>query len=443
MPERRTRRTASAINLAVLAVVTIASLALVEIGLRLAVGDASTTVLYRPDPDWIAQFRPDLDLLLRSEQSGQPVRLRTDGRGNRVGEEPPRAGDRRVVVYGDSNIAALFSPYPATYPARLGAELGPGFEVTDAGVVGFGPDQALLRMEKEYDELRPSLVIFHLFLDNDFGDLVRNRLVAVEGGRLVRTGRRETDPAFGLLPRLEAESLTVRYLLRGYDLLRQSLLHSERSKALARYLPRRQDVLDSLTTPGSPEGSDSPTARPASEAAALRPGARLRQAAKEVEDYRSGRAGSWLWGDDYDYDLALEPEGEGAGLKRELMRAVLAEAQRFVAGRGGRILFLLQPSIHDLGENTPIGPAQLAAASPAYRPRGREEFVREVLRGLGAATVSLWDPFVAAGPAGLYWIGDDHWNPAGMGLAARETARYVRGRWPELFAPPTKTAAAP
>jgi hypothetical protein len=29
--------------------------------------------------------------------------------------------------------------------------------VTDAGVVGFGPDQALLRMEKEYDELRPRL----------------------------------------------------------------------------------------------------------------------------------------------------------------------------------------------------------------------------------------------------------------------------------------------
>ena len=138
MPERRTRRATLAVNLAVLLVATVVSLALVEIGLRLAVGDANTTLLYRPNPDWIVQYRPDLDLLLHSEQSGQQVRFRTDGRGNRIGEEPAKTGGRRVVVYGDSNIAALFSPYAATYPARLGAELGPGFAVTNAGVVGFG-----------------------------------------------------------------------------------------------------------------------------------------------------------------------------------------------------------------------------------------------------------------------------------------------------------------
>jgi hypothetical protein len=255
-------------------------------------------------------------------------------------------------------------------------------------------------MEKEYDELRPSLVIFHLFLDNDFGDLVRDRLVAVEDGRLVRTGRKETDPAFALLPRLEAESLTVRYLLQGYGLLRQSLLRSKRFKALAQYLPQRQDMLDWLMTPGSLDERESPTARHTSEATARYLEAQLSRTAKEVEDYRSGRAGPWLWEDDYDYDLALEPDGEGARLKRELMRAVLAEAQRFVTERGGRILFLLQPSIHDLAQNVWIGPAQLAAASPAYRPRGREEFVREVLQGLGAEALSLWDPFVATAPPG-------------------------------------------
>ena len=38
---------------------------------------------------------------------------------------------------------------------------------------------------------------------------------------------------------------------------------------------------------------------------------------------------------------------------------------------------------------------------------------------------------------GLFIVGDGHWNKAGMDLAARETDRHVRERWPELFGPST------
>ena len=60
-----------------------------------------------------------------------------------------------------------------------------------------------------------------------------------------------------------------------------------------------------------------------------------------------------------------------------------------------------------------------------------------VLRELGADAVSLWDPYERAGADELFIVGDGHWNKAGMDLAAEETARYVRGRWPELLAPRT------
>ena len=162
----------------------------------------------------------------------------------------------------------------------------------------------------------------------------------------------------------------------------------------------------------------------------------LERAEHEVDRYEHGPPVSWFH-DHYEYDLAMRPDGEGAELKRGLMRAVLAEARRFVAERGGRILFLVEPAAQDMTRDLPIGPKELAAASPAYRPRASEEFVTGVLKDLGADAVSLWDPFERAGADGLFIVGDGHWNKAGMDLAARETDRHVRERWPELFGPST------
>ena len=127
MPERRTRRATLAVNLALLAVVTTGAWP----SWRSASGSPSATPTRRcstqPNPDWIVQFRPDLDLLLHSEQSGQQVRFRTDGRGNRIGEEPAKTGGRRVVVYGELEhcrpLLALRGDLPG--PARRRARAGP------------------------------------------------------------------------------------------------------------------------------------------------------------------------------------------------------------------------------------------------------------------------------------------------------------------------------
>jgi hypothetical protein len=363
-------------------------------------------------------MRAGLDLVIPDPFTREDVRLRTDARGDRVpddGPPPEVPGAKRVVVYGDSNIAALFTAYANTYPARLAARLGPGFEVRNAGLYGAGPDQSLIRMEDEWDRDRPDLAIFHVFLDNDFGDLLRDRLVAVgPDGRLVRTGRKEIDPAFGTLHRLGARFLTVRYLQQALGALRKG-------------------TGGELTADSTPVVVEEAAGTiPADRYLALH----LERAEHEVEAYKHGPPISWFY-DHYEYDLALRPESEGARLKRELMRAVLAEAQRFVRERGGRILFLIEPAASDMTQDLPIGPKELAAASPEYRPRASEEFVTGALKELGADTVSLWDPFERAGASGLFIVGDGHWNPAGMDLAADETARYVRERWPGLFGPRT------
>jgi SGNH hydrolase-like domain, acetyltransferase AlgX len=417
-PPRPTRWRGLLVNLGLLGATLAVCLVLVEAGLRLATGNENTTVLYEPDPARIARMRPDLDLVIPDPFTREDVRLRTDARGDRIPEDgppPEPPGTRRVVVYGDSNIAALYTAYADTYPARLAARLGPGFAVRNAGLYGAGPDQSLIRMEDEWDRDRPDLAIFHLFLENDFGDLLRDRLVAVgPDGRLVRTGRAETDPAFGALHRLAASFLTARYLQQALGALRSGAGEELTADSTPLVL---EEVAGTI---------------PADRYIALH----LERAEHEVDRYEHGPPVSWFH-DHYEYDLALRPDGEGAGLKRELMRAVLAEARRFVAERGGRVLFLVEPAAQDMTRDLPIGPKELAAASPAYRPRASEEFVTGVLKDLGADAVSLWDPFERAGADGLFIVGDGHWNKAGMDLAARETDRHVRERWPELFGPST------
>ncbi len=113
-----------------------------------------------------------------------------------------RQADARVIVYGDSNVLARFSTLEDSFPAQLGSRLSSGLgrdvEVINAGVVGFGPDQSLLKMEDEIDRVRADLVVLHIFADNDFGDLLRNRLFERDAqGRLVETAHaRRPDPVF-------------------------------------------------------------------------------------------------------------------------------------------------------------------------------------------------------------------------------------------------------
>ncbi len=97
----------------------------------------------------------------------------------------PHATDLRVVVYGDSNIMARFSPWDETFTARLETALrneldstethkraARQVDVVNAGVDGYGPDQSYLKMRTEMASLRPDIIVLDVFADNDFGDLV-------------------------------------------------------------------------------------------------------------------------------------------------------------------------------------------------------------------------------------------------------------------------------
>lgn len=185
--------------------ISLALLVVSEIMLRIVFPDKITdsnkpkplnvqSLAYEFNEDYLISLKPNVKkILFRPEQDGGDIiQWNTNNsffRGGNLKNNPKM----RIIVYGDSNIMARFSNNENTYVCKLEKYLNRNgltdIEVVNAGIVGFGPDQSLIRFNKEADIYKSDLVIFHIFADNDFGDIVRNRLFELD----VNDNLRETD----------------------------------------------------------------------------------------------------------------------------------------------------------------------------------------------------------------------------------------------------------
>ena len=136
----------------------------------------------------------------------------------------------RIVVYGDSNVQAIFSTDANTFPEQLESivslDLGRPVEVVNAGVIGYGPDHYLLRMTAELPVLQPELVVMTIFADNDLGDPLRHRLLEVRDGRLIRRRDHFVYPGSSLVERAQRfarELLITRAAMQALSLAVRSL----------------------------------------------------------------------------------------------------------------------------------------------------------------------------------------------------------------------------
>ena len=62
----------------------------------------------------------------------------------------------------------------------LSSSLKKNVETINAGVIGYGPDQELLRMRRDVPRLSPDVLVEAVFADNDYGDLMRDKLFKVD-----------------------------------------------------------------------------------------------------------------------------------------------------------------------------------------------------------------------------------------------------------------------
>lgn len=152
---------------------------------------------YDPTKGWT--LRPG-----RWDFAGRTVTANSRGiRGSDEHAPGKRAGVSRIVVVGDSFTFGEGVHDQDTFPSRLQARLGPGFEVINLGVHGYGHDQMLIRLREEGLRYAPDLVILGYYADDvarnalSFRDYAKPRFALRDGG-LVLTGSPVPAPAGAL-----------------------------------------------------------------------------------------------------------------------------------------------------------------------------------------------------------------------------------------------------
>jgi len=167
-------------NALVFTLILLGALAVVEGGIRVIrpVGD----IRIAPDPDLLFRIRPGSRSYFTDLDTGERHLAVYDETGMRGARRQLAGAAPRIAVYGDSFVEASFTREEFTFTRQLENALKEkglsDVVVMNAGVQGYGPDQELRRMQRELGEARPDLIVWCLFSGNDYGDLLRNRMVS-------------------------------------------------------------------------------------------------------------------------------------------------------------------------------------------------------------------------------------------------------------------------
>ncbi len=393
-------------KLLILLASTVAAILLAEVALRVFFAPYVTQI-YRLDEEVLHRLVPGTSKYFAHHPTngGHRVLVRVNSDGYRGSELRPKGEAKRVVVFGDSFVMAEFAELDKTFAERverhLGTALGEPVEAINAGVVAYGPDQCLKRMERELSGLEADLAIVVVFADNDFGDLMRNKMFRV-------------DDDGGLLPH---EFRISSHLRSKFD---EALSSTAIYRVLKRYGRARK-------------------ATKAADAMAAATPEQLEQAAVAFIDqwlpvsraeYRSyieqdNPEVRSLFEDHYDTDVAVEPEGDSARYKVRLMRAVLGGMRDVAAQAGVPLLVVAVPSPADLC-GVSHGAVVDTTKYPDYVPSRLTGRIAEGAQAHGVPCVNLFESFLERGPESLYYLPpDNHWNDAGQDFAAELVVQRV------------------
>lgn len=346
-------------------------------------------ILMKMTPNFSAQFKR------KPENGGQVIDWQTDNDGLRmIGNK----GDEkyRILLYGDSNFFGAFSEVDNSFAKvlkdKLEAVLKKGVAVFNSGIVGAGPDQFLIKFSKDIEKYQPNLIVLGIFADNDFGDLIRNRLFELaENGNFERTKPPERlDSYFYGMPEMASDNFWWR-TLNSFAIVQYVYFYKRRNfpikESIEFYLQENQKQLQ------------------------------LYQSKSEL------RYSHVL--DHYDADLAMFPDSDSARLKRQLMNGVLAGFANLSKQKNVPVLVIVEPSSRDLTKN--LSPNfQNFSAFLGYKPENMSSFVQQSCEAAQLPYINLFSDFQKNDPSSLYFIeNDDHWNDRGQKLAAELTAKKI------------------
>jgi len=394
------------------------SLVIAELVLRGALGPRFLTMFQRDDRV-LYRLVPGVKRVnvLEPINGGTVIRYQINSQGFR-GAELARPGDStRVVVYGDSFIQADFSMTEETFTeqlqGRLARKKGKSIEVVNAGVIGYGPDQELRRMEDELPALKPELVIVAIFAGNDFGDLLRDKLY-----RLSSDGSLQDNPLEYL------DAAVVSDMKRSFrEPILRKMLRAARIRLFGYPVVSRSPP-DPRHPVYSPADRWAFTGR---EARRARMATDLKQGIDEYRQYviDGDNAVHDLLSDPYNADVSLAPTSESARYKITMMEQIMRRMSETAAKNHAALVFLLIPSAidatdeHESGEVDPLKYHE-------YTRSTLTDILVQICQRSGFPAVNLFGPFWERRADGFYLKGfDDHWNARGQAYAAELVSEFV------------------
>ncbi len=142
-----------------------------ELGLRVPLGNMANANLYDMDPPGgrCVALKPDLALSYTGYYwRVSPSPMDTNHAGYRGPNRPqgPHPGTFRIAVLGDSFVYGQGVAADEAWPARIERELGPGVEVLNFGVPGFNLEEQATHYAEFVSEWAPDLVV-SVVVDND------------------------------------------------------------------------------------------------------------------------------------------------------------------------------------------------------------------------------------------------------------------------------------
>ncbi|HFD87991.1 MAG TPA: hypothetical protein ENJ35_09990 [Gammaproteobacteria bacterium] len=382
-----------------------------ESALRLVTHEPKGPVKYRSHPTALVTLKPNL--VRKHTAWGEMHYYRTNDEGVRDDSALCRKPD--VLLFGDSNLFARFLPFDETLGEQLEHSFDDTFCSVNFGVPGYGPDQSLLRMLYEVDrlELMPQVVVFHVFSDNDYGDLFRNYLFTVNAaGELQPTSRDRTDFKLRIVERLQAQYLLVRKLR---DLAMELGMYR---------LPADEYLAPPIDRPERALGSDEEVLHYIDSVEQV--------GRREFENYQQGKYTTWL--DDIDdFYLALNPDSEAAHQARQLLAGIFRTAKRKSDELNACFVVLIQPAESDVADTGPVSRADLALYSEVYKrsyhPENLTDIAVAAAESAGVDYIDLFNRYEQSEVPVYESIeldkGDNHWNAAGVRVAAEALRSYI------------------
>jgi lysophospholipase L1-like esterase len=157
--------------------------------------------LFDNDPVIGYRLKPNARTRFTTAEFSTDIRINNVGVRDDEDIGPKSAGEKRIVLLGDSLVLSVQVPFNETFGELLEADLnrrsgGPRYRVINAGVQGYGPVEEMLFFQRLAERLEPDLVITVVFVGNDAEEAYGSR--------------RKLDPNAAPAARVISESILTR-----------------------------------------------------------------------------------------------------------------------------------------------------------------------------------------------------------------------------------------